>query len=236
MNDLCVAYAPAYQACCADLKCLYIPIDVLSLPGCVYKNLRKFNNVIAGLVVTRCSNKAQECHSFKFCMDAMNIDDLETFEGIIEDQGKWSIIGGNRHSLEIVPSGTLSNEYELSLQYLVDTGRFCSDCHAFTELRSNKWVCSSCGKCVSCHSGTDRAMGSVADSNIRDWRRRAHLAFDRIWKDGLLSRERCYRELTHVLGMPADYTHIGVLTTEEQLKKTIEWSKERYNKIKGEKL
>lgn len=43
------------------------------------------------------------------------------------------------------------------------------------------WICWSCRAWVSCRAnGTPR--GPLANAELRSWRRRAHLAFDRLWR------------------------------------------------------
>jgi ssDNA-binding Zn-finger/Zn-ribbon topoisomerase 1 len=71
------------------------------------------------------------------------------------------------------------------------------------------WICSNyptCNAYVGCHPGTMNALGPLADSDLREWRRAAHGAFDPFWKSGHISRKEAYRWLARQLGRTI---HIG---------------------------
>ena len=70
---------------------------------------------------------------------------------------------------------------------------------------------------VGCHKGGDgcRPLGRLADAELRAAKSRAHRAFDPLWRDGLFrSRAKAYLWLSHVLGIPASETHIGMMDVE----------------------
>lgn len=54
------------------------------------------------------------------------------------------------------------------------------------------WHCKPCGAYVGCHDGTDIPLGTLADGATRRARHEAHKVFDRIWKDGYMSRSEAY--------------------------------------------
>lgn len=54
------------------------------------------------------------------------------------------------------------------------------------------WHCKPCGAYVGCHDGTDIPLGTLADGETRKARHDAHAVFDRIWKDGHMSRHDAY--------------------------------------------
>jgi ssDNA-binding Zn-finger/Zn-ribbon topoisomerase 1 len=71
-----------------------------------------------------------------------------------------------------------------------------------------------CGGAASLHrDGT--IMSSPADQKTRDLRHEAHLAFDPIWRTGLMSRDSAYRQLAKLLGLPFKGAHIGFLDAKQ---------------------
>lgn len=44
------------------------------------------------------------------------------------------------------------------------------------------YVCEPCGAWVGCHKGTDKALGRVANKELRQLKHQAHEAFDPLWK------------------------------------------------------
>ena len=77
------------------------------------------------------------------------------------------------------------------------------------------WRCLPCDAYVGCHKqgigygdGT-RPMGRLAKADLRIAKRKAHAAFDSVWKDGKMYRRDAYAWLADAIGMPVDQTHIG---------------------------
>lgn len=71
------------------------------------------------------------------------------------------------------------------------------------------WLCSPCNAYVGCHPGTDRALGRLANSELRAWKQRAHRAFDPLWRRGPMRRKDAYYWLSRRLGIPLRECHIG---------------------------
>lgn len=83
-------------------------------------------------------------------------------------------------------------------------------------------MCPQCGAYVTCHRGTDTAMGRLANSNLRKLRWEAHRWFDAVWKNKLKkSRYNAYSWLALRLDMNKDKVHIG-LFDEGQCNKVID--------------
>lgn len=72
------------------------------------------------------------------------------------------------------------------------------------------FVCKPCDAWVGCHKGTERALGRVADKGLRALKQQAHEAFDPIWKNGHLTRQKAYKLLSAAFGIPTEQTHIGM--------------------------
>lgn len=91
-----------------------------------------------------------------------------------------------------------------------------------------------CGAYVGCHEGTIRPLGRLANAELREWKKRAHAAFDPIWisrferrreedpkyKKGMARGGR-YKKLAELLGIPRDDCHIGMFDV-DLCKRTIE--------------
>lgn len=103
----------------------------------------------------------------------------------------------------------------------------CQYCKRDAELVSSKvvyrgndygkiWLCSPCGAWVGVHRGTDAPLGSLANAELREWRKKAHAAFDPAWRNATergqrkgSARRRAYLWLATQLGIPVDDCHIG---------------------------
>lgn len=73
------------------------------------------------------------------------------------------------------------------------------------------YVCTNpdCGAYVGTHPKTNRALGSLATPTVRNARKRAHAAFDPLWKSGTLDRGHAYQLLADALEIPRANCHIG---------------------------
>ena len=119
-------------------------------------------------------------------------------------------------------------------------GELCPYCNCSTELVSDKQIYgphSSYQKmfyrCIMNHDhyvGTykdnERSFGRVADSALRLMKRKAHDAFDPLWRDEpkrFSHKYKAYQWLSEKMGIDLKHTHIGMFT-EEQCEKVIEFS------------
>lgn len=78
----------------------------------------------------------------------------------------------------------------------------------------NFWYCQHCNAYVGCHKGTDKPLGRLANEELRQWKKRAHLVFDPIWKQGHVSRKEAYCILAEELSIPYEQCHIGMFDVE----------------------
>jgi len=77
------------------------------------------------------------------------------------------------------------------------------------------YVCSrypECDSYVSAHEGTSLPMGTLANSELRNKRIKAHRAFDAIWKNKIMNRDSAYRWLRDKFGLALEQAHIGKLS------------------------
>ena len=68
----------------------------------------------------------------------------------------------------------------------------------------------SCNTYVAAHPNTDKPMGVPANGDIRNLRIQAHRKFDRIWKNGIMTREEAYRWFADSFGLSLRDAHIGM--------------------------
>lgn len=84
------------------------------------------------------------------------------------------------------------------------------------------YLCRPCKAYVGCHQNSKKPLGSLADTETRYWRRKAHAAFDPLWKEGYMSRNAAYQLLGDRIGHEV---HIG-WSDIDQCKKIIEIASE----------
>ena len=72
-----------------------------------------------------------------------------------------------------------------------------------------------CDAFVSCHPGSDRPMGYMANRELREARKKAHAAFDPRWKHTKLTRKGAYQLMADLLKIPLGQAHISHLNLEQ---------------------
>ena len=77
------------------------------------------------------------------------------------------------------------------------------------------WVCEPCNAYCGCHPKSTRPLGTLAKAETRAARKRAHAAFDPLWRNGRYNRTEAYRLLSEKTGIPASECHIGMMTVEQ---------------------
>lgn len=77
------------------------------------------------------------------------------------------------------------------------------------------WICHPCDARVTCHAGTEKPMGSLANQQLRMARREAHEAFDKVWKQGLVTRTVAYQMLAKQMRMSTKRCHIGQFSVKQ---------------------
>jgi hypothetical protein len=72
------------------------------------------------------------------------------------------------------------------------------------------YQCKPCDAMVGCHPGTTKALGRLANAELRRAKIYAHAAFDPIWKSGCKKRSSAYAWLADQLGINHQDCHIGM--------------------------
>ena len=71
------------------------------------------------------------------------------------------------------------------------------------------YLCTNCNASVGVHKGTDRPLGTLANTALKLKRRETHAVFDAYWKSRGISRSDAYQWLSGQMGLPKYRTHIG---------------------------
>jgi len=78
------------------------------------------------------------------------------------------------------------------------------------------YLCRPCQAWVGVHKGTERPLGRLANKELREWKMRAHAAFDPMWKPASAdpptrgqNRTAAYHWLAKQLGVLPEACHIG---------------------------
>jgi len=66
-----------------------------------------------------------------------------------------------------------------------------------------------CDAYVSAYRENRLPMGTLADKQLRQKRQQAHIALNRLWNQGLMSKKEAYRWLQIQMGLPESEAHIG---------------------------
>ena len=68
------------------------------------------------------------------------------------------------------------------------------------------YYCKPCNAYVGCHNNTKRALGTMANEELRGYRIKAHSVIDALWKSGKTTRKQVYKNLKGYFGREI---HIG---------------------------
>lgn len=119
-------------------------------------------------------------------------------------------------------------------QILILKGKICPYCKQQTVYVDSKeiygrsfgmiYLCRPCDAYCGVHKGTNDALGRLANKELREWKKKAHLAFDDIWKNCGYTRSEAYKLLSQWLELPPEYTHIGMFSV-ETCKKVVDCCK-----------
>lgn len=127
---------------------------------------------------------------------------------------------------------------------LINTGQQCPYCGNKTEFIDSSAVygtsygmiyrCPPCNAWVGVHKGTNKALGQLANPELREWKKKAHALFDPLWMKKMRSgcskkkaRGAAYKWLSQQMGIPVDQTHIGMFDV-TQCQQVVELCKPFY--------
>ena len=74
-----------------------------------------------------------------------------------------------------------------------------------------------CDAYVGVHRGTNQPLGRLANAELRTWKKKAHAAFDPLWKSksAKMSRKQAYQLMQKLLNMSEEEAHIGKFDVEQ---------------------
>ena len=81
-----------------------------------------------------------------------------------------------------------------------------------TEPGEEVYVCAhypACDSYVAAHRVSRLPMGTLANRELRRKRRMAHIALNRLWESGMMSKKEAYRWLQIQMGLPETEAHIA---------------------------
>ena len=83
------------------------------------------------------------------------------------------------------------------------------------------YLCTNCNTSVGVHKGTQKPLGTLANTALKLKRRETHAVFDGYWKKRGMKRTDAYKWLSRRMGLPEYRTHIGQMDM-EQCQRVIE--------------
>lgn len=75
-----------------------------------------------------------------------------------------------------------------------------------------------CSAFVGVHKGTKIPLGTLADAPLRELRKECHEQFDKLWKEGKMSRKDAYHWLHRAMNLELRQAHIAKFDTKLCLK------------------
>lgn len=79
------------------------------------------------------------------------------------------------------------------------------------------YYCEDCDAYVGVHKDSNKPLGRLANSELREAKKKAHFYFDQLWRRAIdegrkkyIARNAAYKWLSTELGTPLTYTHIGM--------------------------
>lgn len=60
------------------------------------------------------------------------------------------------------------------------------------------WLCKPCKAYVGCHNNGKAPLGTLANAETREWRKKVHARIDPMWKQGNISRKDLYKNLNRL--------------------------------------
>jgi hypothetical protein len=121
-------------------------------------------------------------------------------------------------------------------------GKICPYCKSKTQLIDSRvvyngksfgkiYACLPCDAWVGLHKGTSKALGRLANHELREAKKEAHHYFDMIWQQKHMKRKEAYAWLSEKLSIPSEFTHIGMFSP-KTCKEVVRLSKQFLNDMR----
>lgn len=82
--------------------------------------------------------------------------------------------------------------------YCNQTALFCENKEIYGRNFGNSYMCYYCKPCnayVGTHQNTTRPLGTMANAELREWRKKTHTTIDPLWRNGKMTRKDLYNKL-----------------------------------------
>jgi hypothetical protein len=129
----------------------------------------------------------------------------------------------------------------------INTGKVCPYCGSKTQFVDSVviygksygmvYLCEPCKAWVGVHKGTDKALGRLANEELREWKKKAHDLFDELWMRKVgqgfsyrNARTLAYKWLSDQMKIRVDQTHIGMFDV-DRCKNVVELCSKYCNRI-----
>jgi hypothetical protein len=93
--------------------------------------------------------------------------------------------------------------------YCGKEAKWCENKEIYGKNYGKSYMCYYCKECnayVGCHKNTRKPLGTMANAELREWRKKAHANIDPLWKSGSIKRKTVYKLLNKFFGKEI---HIG---------------------------
>ncbi len=93
--------------------------------------------------------------------------------------------------------------------YCKKEARWCENKEIYGKNYGRSYMCYYCNDCnayVGCHNNSRKALGTMANRELREWRMKSHSLIDPLWKNGEMKRHEVYQMLKEHFGKEI---HIG---------------------------
>ena len=118
------------------------------------------------------------------------------------------------------------NKTEIDIIPIPETCRYCGSTVVFTsnaeiygkEYGNGKcYLCRNCKAFVGVHTGTQIPLGTLANNELRKARNKAHIEFDKLWKQPtrIMTRFNAYKWLANKMNKDIKDTHIALFEIKE---------------------
>lgn len=108
---------------------------------------------------------------------------------------------------------------DVKCDYCGEPAELIDSAYVYSKSYGNIWMCKPCDAYVGVHKNSgNKPLGRLADKNLRNWKQRAHTAFDPLWKEKMErdgwtktpARSAGYKWLSKELGIEPEKCHIGM--------------------------
>lgn len=117
----------------------------------------------------------------------------------------------------------------ITCHYCAQEAYLTSSTEVYQNDYGNIYLCRPCNAYVGVHKATNKPLGTVANAELREWRKKAHAAFDPLWQKKLAIRRKQrgddykkvyargsgYKWLREQMGLKPSNCHIGMFDINE---------------------